>query len=71
MGMTTEEIHARSKIDPWFLHNIQEIIAIEDRLRACPGLDVRQHFVFRPAFTVGPVRAQSVPHVYHREDARG
>ena len=39
MGMTTEDIHARSKIDPWFLHNIQEIIAVEDKLRACPGLD--------------------------------
>jgi carbamoyl-phosphate synthase large subunit len=34
LGMTTEEIHARTKIDPWFLHNIQDIIAVEDTLRA-------------------------------------
>ena len=39
LGMTTEEIHARSKIDPWFLNNIRDILAVEDRLRACPGLE--------------------------------
>ncbi len=39
MGMTTDEIHRRSKIDPWFLNAIKEIIAVEDKLRACPNLD--------------------------------
>lgn len=39
MGMTTEEIHARTKIDPWFLNSIKDIIDVEDKLRACPGLD--------------------------------
>jgi len=39
MGLTTEEIHRRTKIDPWFLNNIKEIIAVEDKLRACPGLE--------------------------------
>src|SRR5262249_20094993 len=29
-----EDIHQRTKIDPWFLHNIREIVALEDRLRA-------------------------------------
>ena len=38
MGMTTDEIHARTKIDPWFLNNIREIIDVEEKLRACPGL---------------------------------
>jgi carbamoyl-phosphate synthase large subunit len=33
-GMSVEEIHARTKIDPWFLHNMREIVAMEDRLRA-------------------------------------
>jgi carbamoyl-phosphate synthase large subunit len=28
-GMTTAEIHALSKIDPWFLDNIREIVAFE------------------------------------------
>jgi carbamoyl-phosphate synthase large subunit len=38
LGLTTDEIHRRTKIDPWFLNNIKEIIAVEDKLRACPGL---------------------------------
>jgi carbamoyl-phosphate synthase large subunit len=33
-GLGIEEIFSRTKIDRWFLHNIQEIIAMEDRLRA-------------------------------------
>ncbi len=37
-GLSVEEIHRRTKIDRWFLHNIQELIETEDRLRACPGL---------------------------------
>src|ERR1700726_4469404 len=37
-GMSIDDIYHRTKIDPWFLHNIQEIVALEDRLRACPGL---------------------------------
>jgi carbamoyl-phosphate synthase large subunit len=32
LGMTTEEIHALTAIDPWFLANIQEIVAFEERL---------------------------------------
>src|SRR5471032_3025161 len=39
LGMTTEEIHARTNIDPWFLNNIREIIAVEDKLRACASLE--------------------------------
>ncbi len=39
MGMTTEEIYARTKIDPWFLDNLREIISVEEKLRACPGLE--------------------------------
>jgi len=37
-GLSIDEIYHRTRIDPWFLHNIQEIVALEDRLRACPGL---------------------------------
>ena len=33
-GYTTEEIHAISAIDPWFLDNIQEIIEFEAELKA-------------------------------------
>jgi len=35
-GMSLADIHRRTHIDPWFLHNIQEIIELEDRLRQSP-----------------------------------
>jgi carbamoyl-phosphate synthase large subunit len=34
-GMSVDEIHQRSKIDRWFLHNLRELVEMEDRLRAC------------------------------------
>ncbi len=37
-GMSIDDIYRRTKIDRWFLCNIQEIVALEERLRACPGL---------------------------------
>ena len=37
--MTVEDIYQRTKIDRWFLHEIRELIRVEDELRACPGLD--------------------------------
>jgi carbamoyl-phosphate synthase large subunit len=39
IGMTVEDIHEYSKIDPWFLTNMSEIIAMEERLiEAGPAL---------------------------------
>ena len=35
-GMTTAEIHALTKIDPWFLDNIRAIADYEERLRGLP-----------------------------------
>jgi carbamoyl-phosphate synthase large subunit len=37
-GMSVEDIHARTKIDPWFLRNIQELVLFEDELAGCGGL---------------------------------
>ncbi|MGH7356804.1 MAG: carbamoyl-phosphate synthase large subunit [Candidatus Rokuibacteriota bacterium] len=31
-GRTTAEIHALSKIDPWFLDNVREVVAFESRI---------------------------------------
>jgi carbamoyl-phosphate synthase large subunit len=31
-GLSVEEIYQRTKIDPWFLHNLREIVEMEDRL---------------------------------------
>jgi carbamoyl-phosphate synthase large subunit len=38
-GLSVEEIHQRTKIDRWFLHNIREIVEMENRLRECPSVD--------------------------------
>ncbi len=34
MGMSVEEIHEVSKIDPWFLHRVADIVALESQVRA-------------------------------------
>ena len=34
MGMSVDEIHECSKIDPWFLERIAEIVALEGKVRA-------------------------------------
>jgi carbamoyl-phosphate synthase large subunit len=33
-GLSLDDIHQQTKIDPWFLHNIQELVEMEDRLRS-------------------------------------
>lgn len=33
LGMTVEELHDITKIDPWFLHNIKQIVDTEEELR--------------------------------------
>ena len=37
-GMPLEEIHELTHIDPWFLHQLRDIVALEDELRAMDGL---------------------------------
>ena len=32
-GLTVEEIHDLTEIDPWFLRNIRDLVAIEDEIR--------------------------------------
>jgi carbamoyl-phosphate synthase large subunit len=38
-GMSVEEVHRRTKIDPWFLNQILDLVRMEDRLKACPSLE--------------------------------
>jgi carbamoyl-phosphate synthase large subunit len=37
-GFAIEEIHELTKIDPWFLHNINAVIKEEQQLKRLPGL---------------------------------
>ncbi|MCI0703217.1 MAG: carbamoyl-phosphate synthase large subunit, partial [Planctomycetia bacterium] len=38
-GMSVDEIHQRTKIDPWFLHAIRELVNLEALLQAVGSLD--------------------------------
>ena len=38
-GMTVEQVYARTKIDPWFLRNIEELVAFEGELRTAGRLE--------------------------------
>ena len=39
-GMSVEEIHKHTAIDPWFLHNIRQIIEKEDELKVLAFTDI-------------------------------
>ncbi|VTR95461.1 carbamoyl phosphate synthase large subunit : Carbamoyl-phosphate synthase (glutamine-hydrolyzing) OS=Pirellula staleyi (strain ATCC 27377 / DSM 6068 / ICPB 4128) GN=Psta_1525 PE=3 SV=1: CPSase_L_chain: CPSase_L_D2: CPSase_L_D3: CPSase_L_chain: CPSase_L_D2: MGS [Gemmata massiliana] len=38
-GMSLDEIHQRTKIDPWFLRGVEDLVNIEHELRAVGSLD--------------------------------
>jgi len=39
-GMTTQEIYSLSKIDPWFIENIRELVEFEKKLAGCSLVNV-------------------------------
>ncbi len=38
-GLSVEEVHRRTKIDPWFLNQIHDLVQMEDTLKKCPSLE--------------------------------
>jgi len=38
-GMTIDEIHALTFIDPWFLHNLRELVLLEGEIRSVASLE--------------------------------
>jgi carbamoyl-phosphate synthase large subunit len=38
-GMSIQEIYARTRIDRWFLEAIQDLVCVEEEIRACGSLD--------------------------------
>ncbi|MBK9387428.1 MAG: carbamoyl-phosphate synthase large subunit [Planctomycetes bacterium] len=52
-GMSIEEVHEHSKVDPWFLAQMQGIIAFEDLLLACPSLAAADLELLREAKRMG------------------
>ncbi len=41
LGMTVEQIHDRTKVDPWFLRQFEELFHAERAFAALPALDAR------------------------------
>jgi len=52
-GMTVEEIHNLTDIDPWFLTNIAQIVAIEEEVRRCRRLEDADAALLRKAKRAG------------------
>ncbi len=48
-GFSIDQIHALTHIDPWFLHNLRELVLLEGRLRAAGSLDEADDDLFREA----------------------
>jgi len=45
-GASIEEVHDVTQIDPWFLHKIQELVAIEEEVRDTPLRDMDPRFLW-------------------------
>jgi carbamoyl-phosphate synthase large subunit len=52
-GMSVREIHDLTDIDPWFLENLRQIVAIEDEIRACRRLEDADAELLRKAKRAG------------------
>jgi carbamoyl-phosphate synthase large subunit len=63
-GMSVQEVYERSKIDPWFLHNVADLVALEGRLRACPSLEQAGADLLREAKQNG-FSDRQLAHLWH------
>ena len=52
-GMTVDEIHALSHIDPWFLTHLAEIVALEEELRRHEGIETVDNALLKRAKQAG------------------
>jgi carbamoyl-phosphate synthase large subunit len=53
IGMSMEEIYSLTSIDPWFLDNLQQLVELEDELRAQPGFSSLSDAMLRKAKRYG------------------
>ena len=52
-GMTVDEIHALSHIDPWFLTHLAEIVGLEEELRRHTGIETVDNGLLKRAKQAG------------------
>ncbi|MCA9018570.1 MAG: carbamoyl-phosphate synthase large subunit, partial [Planctomycetaceae bacterium] len=52
-GMTTEQIHELSDIDPWFLNHIRQLVELEDQIRKLSRLEDMDYAAMKQAKQAG------------------
>lgn len=52
-GMTTEQIHELSDIDPWFLNHIRQLVELEDQIRSRSRLEDMDYAAMKQAKQAG------------------
>jgi carbamoyl-phosphate synthase large subunit len=71
-GLSVDDIHRRTRIDPWFLNNLREILDMEERIQACPSLESASAELLLEAKQMGFSDRQlaHIWHTYEREIRR-
>jgi carbamoyl-phosphate synthase large subunit len=67
-GVSVDDIYQRTKIDRWFLHQIREIVDMEERLRGCPGLESADAGLLLAAKQHGFADRQ-LAHIWHTNES--
>ena len=67
-GLSIDQIHALTHIDPWFLHNLRELVLIEGRLRAVGSLEEADDELLREAKRNG-FSDRQLAHLWGAEEA--
>ena len=63
-GMTVDEVHTLTGIDPWFVHNLRELVLLEGRLRQAGGLERADDDLLREAKRNG-FSDRQLAHLWH------
>jgi carbamoyl-phosphate synthase large subunit len=66
-GMSVEDVYLRTRIDRWFLANLQEIVACENRLRLCPNLQAANYDLLLEAKQYG-FSDRQLGHIWHTSE---
>ncbi len=66
-GLSIDQIHGLTGIDPWFLHNLVELVEIEGRLREYTALDAVPDDLVREAKRNG-FSDRQLGHLWHAEE---
>jgi carbamoyl-phosphate synthase large subunit len=67
-GMNIEDIYQRTRIDRWFLHNLGQLVELEERLRSCLSLGAADAALLLEAKQNG-FSDKQLAHLWHSSEA--